>query len=104
MLKYKASLIPSGGLQVPLLLKFESQAKRVTDTMVEFVENFYSFDFAGDLVAIDKDEEEINILTLGIENQNKNDESDINEKDEETVTSDNSIINETKELPVAIID
>ena len=72
--------------------------------MEEFVENFYSFDFAGDLVAIDKDEEEINILTLGIENQNKNDESDINEKDEETVTSDNSIINETKELPVAIID
>ena len=72
--------------------------------MEEFVENFYSFDFARDLVAIDKDEEEINILTLGIEKQNKNDESDINEKDEESVISDNSIINETKELPVVIID
>ena len=68
------------------------------------MENFYSFDFARDLVAIDKDEEEINILTLGIEKQNKNDESDINEKDEESVISDNSIINETKELPVVIID
>ena len=65
---------------------------------------FYSFDFARDLVAIDKDEEEINTLTLGIEKQNKNDESDINEKDEESVISGNSIINETKELPVVIID
>ena len=72
--------------------------------MEEFVENFYSFDFARDLVAIDKDEEEINTLTLGIEKQNKNDESDINEKDEESVISGNSIINETKELPVVIID
>ena len=36
--------------------------------MEEFVENFYSFDFAGDLVVNDGDEEEIDFETLGIEN------------------------------------
>ena len=40
---------------------------------------------------------------LDIENSNDNDESDINEKDEETITLDNSIANETKEVPVVII-
>ena len=37
-LKYKRSLIPLGGLEVSLLLKFESQVKWVTDTMEDFVE------------------------------------------------------------------
>ena len=40
---------------------------------------------------------------LDIENSNDNDESEINEKDEETITLDNSIANETKEVPVVII-
>ena len=47
-LKYKPSPISSGGLGVPLILKFKSQDKLVTDTMEELVENFYSFDFAED--------------------------------------------------------
>ena len=42
--------------------------------------------------------------TLNIENSNENDESEINEKDEETVTLDDLITNETKEGPVVIID
>ena len=67
-LKYKPSPIPSGGLEVPLLLKFESQDKWVTDTMEEFVEN---------LVVNDEDEEEIAFETLDIENSNGNDESEI---------------------------
>ena len=62
-LNYKPSSIPSGGLDVPLLLKFESQDKRVTDTM-EFVENLYSFDFAWDFVVNDEDEEEIDFETF----------------------------------------
>ena len=37
--------------------------KCVTDTMKEFVENFYSSDFAGDLVVHDEDEEEIDFET-----------------------------------------
>ena len=38
------------------------------------------------------------------ENSNENDESEINEKDEEIVTLDDPITNETKEIPVVIID
>ena len=37
-------------------------------------------------------------------NSNENDESEINEKDEETVTLDDPITNKTKEVPVVIID
>ena len=95
MLKNKPSPIPSGDLEVPLLLKFEFQDKWVMDTMEEFVVNFYSFYFTGDLVVNDEDEEEINFETLDIENSNENDESEINEKDEETVTLDDPITNET---------
>ena len=72
--------------------------------MEEYVENFYSFDFAGDLVVNDEDEEEIAFETLDIENSNENDESEINEKDEEIVTLDDLITNESKEVPVVIID
>ena len=67
-LKYKRFPVPSGGLEVPLLLKCESQGKWVTDTMEHFVENFYSFDFAVDLVITDEDEEEIDFEILDIKN------------------------------------
>ena len=72
--------------------------------MEEFVEYIYSFGFARDLVVNDEDEEEIDFETLGIENSNENDESEINEKDEETVTLDDPITGETKKVPVVIID
>ena len=52
---------------------------------------------SGDLVVNDEDEEEMDFKTLDIEFSNENDESEINEKDEETDT-DNPITNETKEL------
>ena len=51
-----------------------------------------------------EDEEEINFETLDIENSNSNDENEINEKGEETVALDDPITNETKEVPVVIID
>ena len=60
--------------------------------------------FAGDLVVNDEDEEEIDFETLDIENSHKNNESEINEKVEGTVTLDYSITYETKEVPVVIID
>ena len=56
--------------------------------MEEFIENFYSFNFAGDLVVNGEDEEEIDFETLDIEKSNENDGSQINEKNEETVTLD----------------
>ena len=75
-----------------------------TATIEEFEENFYSFSFAGDLIVNDEDEEEIDFKTLDIENSNENDESGINEKDKETVTLDDPVTNETKIVPVEIID
>ena len=66
--------------------------------------NSYSFDFDGDLVVNDEDKEEIIFKTLDIENSNENDASEINEKDEETVAWDDPITNETKEVPVVIIE
>ena len=62
------------------------------------------FDFVEDSVVNDEDEEEIDFETLDMENSNENDESEINEKDEDTVTLEDSITNETKEVPVVIID
>ena len=72
--------------------------------MEEFVENFYSFGFAGDLVVNDEDEKEIDFETLDIETLNENDENEINDEDEETVTLDDPITNGTKEVPVVIVD
>ena len=60
------------------------------------MENFYFFDFAGDLVVNDEDEEEIVFESLNIENSNEN--------DEEPVTLDDLITNKTKEVPVVFID
>ena len=75
-----------------------------TDTMEKFVENFYSFNFVGDLVVNDEDEEKIDLEILDIENSNENDESEIIEKDEESVILDDPITIETKEVSVVIID
>ena len=68
------------------------------------MENFYSFNFARDLVVNNEDEKEIDFETLNIENSNENVEREINEKDEETVTLDGSVANKTKKVPVVIID
>ena len=87
-----------------MLLKFEYQDKWVKDTMEEFVETFYFFDFPGDLVVNDEDEEEINFEILDTANSNENGESKITEKDEETVTIDDSMTNETKQVPIVITD
>ena len=72
--------------------------------MEKFVENFYSFDFVGDLVVNDEDEEKIDLEILDIENSNEKDESEITEKDEESAILDDPITIETKEVSVVIID
>ena len=67
-LKYKASPIPSDGLEVPLSLKFKCDEKWVLDAMEEFVDNFYSYDFAGNLVnEEDEDDGSVDFDTVVIE-------------------------------------
>ena len=65
--------------------------------MEEFVEYFYSFNFAEDLVVNDEDEEDIR-------HSNENNESEINENNQETVILDDPITNETNQVTVVIID
>ena len=47
LLKYKASPILSGGLEVPLLLAFSCKGKWVVNTMEEFIQNFYTLEHSG---------------------------------------------------------
>ena len=65
--------------------------------MEEFVEYFYSFNFAEDLVVNDEDEEDIR-------HSNGNNESEINENNQETVILDDPITNETNHVTVVTID
>ena len=90
MLKHKPFPIPSGDLKVPLLLKFKSQDKWVTESRIQLF-----FRFCGGTFVNDEDEGEIDFEILDVKNSNENNESEINEKDEETVTLDDPITNET---------
>ena len=46
-LKYKASPIPSGVLEVPLFVIFLCKLKWVVGIMEEFIQNFYTFEYSG---------------------------------------------------------
>ena len=45
--------ISSGGLEVPRSLTFSCKEKWLIDTTEEFLENFYSFEFSGNLHSTD---------------------------------------------------
>ena len=59
-LNYKPSPIPSGGLQVPLLLKFSCPEKRVQNKTKNFINDFYTYDFTG-IIRNDDSSDEIDI-------------------------------------------
>ena len=60
------------------IVKIQTLSDSFRRSGLKFVENFCSFNFAGDLVINDEDEEEIDFEPLEIENSNRNDESEIN--------------------------
>ena len=68
-LKHKLSPIPSGGLEVPLLLKFSAKDKWVVDTIDEFVLNFYSYGNLSIVNNEDDDEDEDNFQVTMIESE-----------------------------------
>ena len=57
-LNYKSSFIPSGFLEVPLILTFSCSNEWIHNTLKDFVETFYTQYFTG-LVAIINSAEEI---------------------------------------------
>ena len=84
-LSYKASPIPSGGLEVPLSLKFKCDTKWILDAMEEFVDNFYSYDFAGNLVSEkDESESEIDFDIVNLEQKDSRDEFDNDDEDDDS--------------------
>ena len=63
-LKYKVSSIPSGGSEIPASWRTSIKEKWVIETMEEFVENLYSFEYSDTLYSTDgtndSDDEENN--------------------------------------------
>ena len=70
----------------------------------EICGNLYSFDFTGDLVVNDEDEEEIDFETIEYKIQMRMMKVRLMRKIKKTVTLDDPITNETNEAPVVIID
>ena len=104
-LKYKASPIPSGGLEVPLSLKFKCDEKWVLDAMEEFVDNFYSYDFAGNLINDeDEDDESIDFDTVVIEEGEKFKDSSSDDLHEGESDSDETEMDLSGEIPVVVSD
>ena len=105
-LKYKASPIPSSGLEVPLSLKFKCDEKWVLDVMEEFVDSFYSYDFAGNLVNDeDEDDESVDFDTIVIEEGEKfKDSSSDDEHEEGGSDSDETKMDLSGEIPVVVSD
>ena len=104
-LKYKASPIPSGELEVPLSPKFKCDEKWVLDAMEEFVDNFYSYDFAGNLVNDeDEDDESVDFDTVVIEEGEKFKDSSSDDQHEGESDSDETEMDLSGEIPVVVSD
>ena len=62
---YKISLIPAGGLEVPLLLTFSVKSERIFKSMKSFVNDIYDYDSTGEQAENNEeesgDDEEIDI-------------------------------------------
>ena len=79
-MKCKASPIASGGLGVPLSLTFSCKEKWVVDTMDEFIQNIYTFEYSGNQsvdTSDSKDEEEDDNQTIALEPENDEDERSV---------------------------
>ena len=99
-LKYKASLIPSGGLEVPFSLIFSCKEKWVADTMEEFIQNFYTFEYSGNQsvdTSNSEDEEEDDYQTIVLEPEIEEDE------EREKCQSDKINLEIEENIPVPII-
>ena len=67
--KYRPSPIPSGGLEIPLLLKFCSSKLIIFKKMIQFVKELYDYEFAGEIKDEESEDEKEEIGTVVIEEQ-----------------------------------
>ena len=61
--KYRPLSIPSGGLEIPLLLKFLCPEQKTFEKMKNFVDSLYDYDYSGVNDEESSDEEETAIVT-----------------------------------------
>ena len=61
--KYRPLSIPSGGLEIPLLLKFSCPEQKTFEKMKNFVDSLYDYDYSGVNDEESSDEEETAIVT-----------------------------------------
>ena len=102
-LKYKVSAISSGGLEIPLSLKFKCDEKWVLDAIEEFVDNFYSYDFAGNLVNDeDEDDESVDFDAVVIEKGEMFKDSISDDQHEGESDSDETEMDLSLEIPVVV--
>ena len=66
-LNYKPSLIPCGGLEVPLMLTFSCSDEWILKTLKDFVETFYTYDFTRLVANINSDENNDFEIDLDVE-------------------------------------
>ena len=100
--KYKVSPIPSGGLEVSLPLSFSCKERWVINTIEMFVEEFYSFEYSGNLHSVDDtndsdDKKEIDYQTITLETENVKEEIDDPEQTD-------SEIDKNLDIPIVIDD
>ena len=100
--KYKVSPIPSGGLEVSLPLSFSCKERWVINTIEKFVEEFYSFEYSGNLHSVDDtndsdDKKEIDYQTITLETENVKEEIDDPEQTD-------SEIDKNLDIPIVIDD
>ena len=86
-----------GGLAVPLSLTFSCTEKWVVDTMEEFIQNFYTFEYSGNQSVDSEDEEDHDYQTIVLEPENE-------EGEEREKSQSNKIDLEiNKDIPVPIV-
>ena len=82
---YKVSPIPTGGLEVPLLLTFSVKSERIFELMKSFFNDLYEYNYAGQQAKNNKEEssnnEEIYIQITIEENATNENNKNLIEKD-----------------------
>ena len=73
-LQYRPSPIPTGGLEIPLMLQFSCSRPSTFYKMKTFVRTLYKYDFEGEVV--EEEEEEEIVIPVGIDNDEENTQDD----------------------------
>ena len=72
--KHRPSPIPSGGLEIPLLLKFSCSQQKTFEKMKTFIQTLYDYNFTGTVKEEDSSDEEDETVTISMADDSKPDD------------------------------